>query len=123
MKRALALHHERRDGPIPDFEAWVHQLERELTDHLRDRVMKDDDNQRLLDGLGRHHDAGSLVRFLREPGIAPTNNAAERALRPAVIARKVSQCTKTARGTRASRCRTGCDRRSGGRHPASQAEH
>ena len=101
LKRALALHHERRDGAVPDFEARVHQLERELTDHLRDRVLKDDDNQRLLDGLGRHHDAGSLVRFLRGPGIAPTNNAAERALRPAVIARKVSQCTKTARGTRA----------------------
>ena len=101
LKRALALHHERRGGSVPDFETRVHQLKRELTDHLRDRVMKDDDNQRLLDGLGRHHDAGSLVRFLREPGIEPTNNAAERALRPAVIARKVSQCTKTARGTRA----------------------
>jgi transposase len=101
LKRALALHHERRAGPVPDFEARVLQLERELADHLRDRVLRDDDNQRLLDGLGRHHDAGSLVRFLSEPGIEPTNNAAERALRPAVIARKVSQCTKTARGTRA----------------------
>jgi hypothetical protein len=77
------------------------QLERELTAHLRDRVLRDDDNQRLLDGLGRHHDAGSLARFLSAVGIAPTNNAAERALRPAVIARKVSQCTKTTRGTRA----------------------
>ncbi|GAC1385379.1 MAG: IS66 family transposase [Acidimicrobiales bacterium] len=101
LKRALALHHERRARPGPAFEARVHQLERELTEHLRDRVLRDDDNQRLLDGLGRHHDAGSLVRFLGEPGIEPTNNAAERALRPAVIARKVSQCTKTVRGTRA----------------------
>ena len=41
------------------------------------------------------------MRFLEEPGIEPTNNRAERALRPAVIARKVSQCTKNARGTRA----------------------
>jgi|tagenome__1003787_1003787.scaffolds.fasta_scaffold20759267_1 transposase len=101
LKRALALHHERRDGPGPDHDARVRRLERELTDHLRDRVLRDDDNQRLLDGLGRHHDAGSLVRFLGEPGIEPTNNAAERALRPAVVARKVSQCTKTVRGTRA----------------------
>ena len=102
LKRALALHHERRAGPaVADFEARASQLERELTDHLRDRVLRDDDNQRLLDGLGRHHDAGSLVRFLKEPGLAPTNNAAERALRPAVIARKVSQCTRTVRGTRA----------------------
>jgi transposase len=102
LKRALALHHERAAGPPgADFEARARQLERELTDHLRDRVLRDDDNQRLLDGLGRHHDAGSLVRFLNDPGLAATNNAAERALRPAVIARKVSQCTKTARGTRA----------------------
>ena len=72
-----------------------------ITDHLRDRALSDRDNQRLLNELGRCHDAGSLVRFLDEPGIEPTNNRAERALRPAVIARKVSQCTKTARGTRA----------------------
>ncbi|WP_425387732.1 IS66 family transposase [Deinococcus peraridilitoris] len=31
----------------------------------------------------------------------PTNNAAERALRPAVIARKVSQCSKTTAGSQA----------------------
>jgi len=36
---------------------------------------------------------------LDDPEIEPTNNRAERALRPAVIARKVSQCTKSARGT------------------------
>ena len=41
------------------------------------------------------------MRFLEDPSIEPTNNRAERALRPAVIARKVSQCTKTGRGTRA----------------------
>jgi hypothetical protein len=102
LKRALALHRERQAGPpVADLEARLLQLERELTAHLRDRVLRDDDNQRLLDGLGRHHDAGSLARFLSAVGIAPTNNAAERALRPAVIARKVSQCTKTTRGTRA----------------------
>ena len=51
--------------------------------------------------LGRHDDAGSLVRFLDDPSIEPTNNRAERALRPAVIGRKVSQCTKNACGSRA----------------------
>jgi hypothetical protein len=101
LKRASALHHQRRAGPVPGFEARVLHLEREPAGHLRGRVLRDDDNQRLLDGLGRHHDAGSLVRFLSGPGIEPTNNAAERALRPAVIARKVSQCTETARGARA----------------------
>jgi hypothetical protein len=38
------------------------------------------------------------VRFLADPRVEPTNNQAERALRPAVIARKVSQCSKNDRG-------------------------
>ena len=37
----------------------------------------------------------NLWRFAETaPGLDPTNNAAERALRPAVIARKVSQCSR-----------------------------
>src|ERR1700712_2821757 len=101
LKRALAMWHERGAGPGPDFAARLGRLKWSITDHLRDRALSDRDNQRLLNELGRCHDAGSLVRFLDEPGIEPTNNRAERALRPAVIARKVSQCTKTARGSRA----------------------
>ena len=102
LKQALAMWHERRAAPVvADYEARVRRLKSAITDHLRDRSLSDRDNQRLLNELGRCHDAGSLVRFLDEPGIEPTNNRAERALRPAVIARKVSQCTKTARGTRA----------------------
>ena len=38
------------------------------------------------------------MRFLEDPSIPPTNNAAERALRSGVIARKVSHCSKTQRG-------------------------
>jgi len=52
----------------------------------------------LLNGIGGQNDRGNLLRFLREPGVEPTNNRAERALRPAVIARKVSQCSKNERG-------------------------
>jgi hypothetical protein len=39
-----------------------------------------------------------LRRFLADPRIEPTNNRAERALRPAVIARNVSHGSKNARG-------------------------
>ena len=63
--------------------------------------MPDPDNQRLLNELGRHNDRGNLLRFLDDPSIEPTNNRAERALRGAVIARKVSQCSKTDEGTEA----------------------
>jgi hypothetical protein len=102
LKQALAMWHERRAGPVvADFAERVQRLKRAITDHLRDRSLRDRDNRRLLNELGRRDDAGSLVRFLDEPGIEPTNNRAERASRPAVIARKVSQCTKNARGTRA----------------------
>jgi hypothetical protein len=102
LKRALELWHERRAGPPVEGHAGrVRRAKLDITWHLRDRRFSDRDNQRLLDGLGRCHDEGSLVRFLDDPSIEPTNNRAERALRPAVIARKVSQCTKSARGTRA----------------------
>ena len=102
LKQGLALWHERRAGPpVSDFARRVSRLKGAITAHLRPRELVDRDNQRLLDELGRHDDGGALVRFLDDPGIEPTNNRAERALRPAVIARKVSQCTKTARGSRA----------------------
>jgi hypothetical protein len=38
---------------------------------------------------------------LTEDGVEPTNNRAERDLRPAVIARKVSHCSRNERGARA----------------------
>jgi hypothetical protein len=77
------------------------QIDDDLTFHLRHRILKDDDNQRLLDGIGLHQDRGNLLRFLRVEGLEPTNNRAERALRPAVIARKVSHCSKNQRGAEA----------------------
>ncbi|MBI3968376.1 MAG: transposase, partial [Chloroflexi bacterium] len=65
--------------------------------------MPDPDNQRLLNELGRHHDRGSLLRFLHQPEVPPDNNAAERALRPARVpacgcARQVSHCSQNDRG-------------------------
>jgi transposase len=40
----------------------------------------------------------ALWTFLEHPGIEPTNNAAERALRPAVIQRKISHGVQSAKG-------------------------
>ena len=60
--------------------------------------MPDRDNGRLQNELGWHDDRGNLLRFLDDPGIEPTNNRAERALRGAVIARKVSHCSKNEDG-------------------------
>lgn len=102
LKRSLALWRERRAGPpVENHAERVRRTKLDVTWHLRDRPFTDRDNQRLLDGLGRCNDAGSLVRFLDDPSIEPTNDRAERALRPAIIARKVSHCTKNARGSAA----------------------
>jgi transposase len=98
---ARQLWHTYHDGTATDFVADAKALREELTYQLRDRRLQDSDNQRLLNALGWHHDRGHLMRFLDDPRIEPTNNRAERALRPAVIARKVSQCSKHTRGTHA----------------------
>jgi len=39
-----------------------------------------------------------FLTFLRHPEVPPTNNQAERSLRPIVILRKVIQCTRSAKG-------------------------
>ncbi|WP_237724976.1 IS66 family transposase [Deinococcus alpinitundrae] len=77
---------------------------RELTAQIETRLdqpCRSKENLRLQKGLVKHHQRGNLLRFLDDPLIKPTNNAAERALRPAVIARKVSHCSKTTAGSEA----------------------
>jgi transposase len=101
LQEALELWHAYRDGRRTDFKVDAEVLQEEITYQLRHRSLKDPDNQRLLNELGWHHDRGNLLRFLVDPRIEPTNNRAERALRPAVIARKVSQCSKNGRGASA----------------------
>lgn len=51
---------------------------------------------RLVNHVVNHHDQWLL--FLHEPEVPPTNNHAERMLRPAVITRKVGGCNKTLLG-------------------------
>lgn len=96
LRQALRLWTMRRAGEITEqeYRRHVERIQRELTRRLRERQLSDPDNQRLLSELGWHQDGGSLLRFLEEENVEPTNNRAERALRPAVISRKVSHCSK-----------------------------
>ena len=88
-----------RDSLPPEvFTGKADKLKELVSYHLRDRTLKDEDNQRLLNGLGKQDDCGRLMRFLSAPFVEPTNNRAERMLRPAVIARKVSHCSKNQDG-------------------------
>jgi transposase len=101
LQRALLLSANRMEMKLKDYCRQAEALDEELTAHLKDRTFRDQDNQRLLNGVGAQHDRGHVLRFLAESGVEPTNNRAERDLRPAVIARKVSHCSKNEQGGRA----------------------
>jgi len=101
LQEALARWHRHRQDPGADCKVEAEALQAELTYQLRDRRLTDRDNQRLLNELGWHHDRDNVLRFLTDPRVEPTNNRAERALRPAVIARKVSHCAQNDAGAHA----------------------
>ncbi|MGH3593522.1 MAG: IS66 family transposase [Pseudonocardiaceae bacterium] len=101
LQNANELWRQQRAGTVSGFAEQAEQIERDLTHLLRPRRLRDADNQRLLDGIGLQHDRQRVLNFLYNPEVEPTNNRAERALRPAVIARKVSQCSKNERGAEA----------------------
>jgi len=101
LQEARQLWRDQRAGKAENFQAEVERMESELTSHLRPRILKDEDNQRLLDGIGLQHDRGRVLLFLHDPTIEPTNNRGERSLRPAVIVRKLSHGSKNERGAEA----------------------
>src|SRR5216683_168748 len=101
LKDSRQLWRDQRAGKAKNFQARAEQFEQDLTDHLRNRSLKDEDNQRLLDGIGEQHDQSHVLRFLHNPLVEPTNNRGERTLRPPVIARKLSHGSKNPRGAEA----------------------
>ena len=103
LKEAQEVKRQRAAGQLTGKAAARagNDLDREINLHLRQRGLADGKSERLRHQLLEHHERGNLLRFLQEREVEATNNAAERALRPAVIARKVSQGTKNARGSRA----------------------
>lgn len=103
FKECLELWHRYRRGEITldDYLEQGRLREEALTYQLRARPMRDADNARMRRELAKHHQKGNLLRFLKDPSVEPTNNFAERMLRPAVIARKVSHCSKNGKGASA----------------------
>jgi transposase len=95
---AMDLWEEYHLGAVADFAGRAAELRLVIDYQLRERALRDRDNQHLLKVLRGYHQRGELVRFLEEPLVEPTNNRVERALRPAVIARKVSHCSKNNEG-------------------------
>lgn len=88
----------RGEVDISSYRRGGRRIAAKLDHQLRERWLSDADNRRLLKGIAYQHEKGRLALFLEHPEIEPTNNRAERGLRAAVIARKVSQCSKNERG-------------------------
>jgi transposase len=84
--------------PIEQWAASRESLEREK-DQLLEQAVSLPGDVRIRNRLIKHRE--HLLRCLWEPAAEPTNNRAERALRPAVITRKISCGNKTEAGKEA----------------------
>ena len=95
LRKAMAL--KRRRGTIGDhgYAVLRGKVHAEL-DRLLAGTYTDPDNARLAKRLRKQRD--HLLRFLDHDGVDATNNLAEREIRPAVIARKLSAGNRTEAG-------------------------
>jgi transposase len=95
----FAAWHRVRDGTLP------HEKLASAIDGIPERVRKwlrkgAECKGSGIDGLCRGilREEPSMWTFVKRPGVEPTNNDAERAIRPAVLLRKCSQGTQSFRG-------------------------
>jgi hypothetical protein len=95
FRRALWLKDQQDTLPTEKYATKVNHLEAEL-DRLLAGHYTNPDNLRMANRLRKHRDA--LFTFLKHPDVDPTNNLAERQLRPAVIVRKLSGGNRTEQG-------------------------
>jgi transposase len=95
LRRAMAL--KRRRGTMGDrgYAVLRGKIHAEL-DRLLAGTYTDPDNARLAKRLRKHR--AHLLNFLDHDGLDATNNLAEREIRPAVIARKLSAGNRTGAG-------------------------
>jgi hypothetical protein len=98
LRKGLGLWHARRDLAAEEYRRQAADLDQRVSGHLRNRILRDDDNQCLLNGIGMRHDRGDLLRFLETEGVEPTDHRAERMLRPAVIAARFRSARRTSAG-------------------------
>jgi transposase len=97
LHAAMTLDRVRGDLPPPEFDRVRRTLD-QRADALILPPRSDPDEERVANRLRKRR--RWLFTFLDHSGVEATNNRAERALRPAVIARKLSCGNKTQRGKR-----------------------
>ena len=121
---SVALWNAQREDTVGEgtYRQQAAKLQVKIDWHLRDRKLQDPDNERLRRELAKHNDRGNLFRYLQDPSVPTTNNLAEREVRPAVIARKVSQCSKTWTGAHSREVLQSIVRSEARKHPPSLVE-
>ncbi len=97
LQEAIDLASRRSALTAPGYARRVQEMENRLCQWLLDLPPKGSPElERLSNHVFNHFDEWFV--FLHEPEVPPTNNHAERMLRPAVISRKVGGCNKTLLG-------------------------
>jgi transposase len=95
FRRVIALWKEWGQLPPPEFQSRRADLERQC-DEMLTRELRWAGDKAVQKRLKRKRD--HLLTCLHDPHVEPTNNRAERSLRPAVIARKLSCGNRTILG-------------------------
>jgi transposase len=99
VKELLRLKKQKGQMEATAYEAQGQRLERQLK-KLAEESWDEPHATRLAKRLKRHPE--EFTRFLWHDEVDGTNNAAERAIRPAVVARKISGGSRSAKGARAT---------------------
>ena len=97
IQDAIALAERRAAVSDANFLRQAHQMEDRLIEWLCQLPKNPSDDLERLANHVRNH-AHEWLAFLFHPEVPPTNNHAERMLRPAVITRKVGGCNKSLLG-------------------------
>jgi transposase len=98
FRYAIHLHHQRDQLSTNQYEDQTSRIERHC-DRLLQRDLDPPEAKRLQRRYLKHRD--KLFVFLYRSDVDPTNNVAERALRPSVIHRKVTGCFRSDWGAKA----------------------
>jgi len=97
-KALFELFHRRDEMDAEEFAMHCEDAANELCGAAKFRVPQTNEAQNLADRFWKHGE--SYVRFLTTPGVEPTNNLAEQAIRFVVIDRHVTQGSRSEAGQR-----------------------
>ena len=95
LKDSIALWHARAKLEEATYESEVGKISGRM-DQILSRRPRDPDNRRLHKRIRKYRD--EIFRFFHDDQAVPTNNLAERELRPLVINRKLSGGNRSRRG-------------------------